>query len=411
MNKLQNARIEYYRALQEISDSVEHIHFAGEDIADNFMTAIDEAVEEEKKLRTKTLQLDGRRKYLLHLNEGSRDDSRLCVICRDEYDNAAMTPCGHFFCLPCLSHWINLHRKCPTCNAKVTPPSITRVSFNSIKRKTTGEAALISALRRTSGFSDVVTSKQSLQITSTSLKGSYGSKFDTIIRHILSLPSNEKVVLFSQWEQVLDILVDGLKANGIQCVRFSGPQRNQAAILFRRNPDVRVFVLNARSQSAGLTLVNATHVMIVEPILHPGVELQAINRVHRIGQTRTTHVWRYVALNTIEEGLFELYEVRRQAVAGKLRDPDSQPNDNQGEESADVENARMLPLVAGKRGQTAAGGELVGVNDVVALLKAAVVPRAEEQNGNGNGSGFGEEMEGVEVVELRGEPNRSSSSG
>jgi len=115
--------------------------------------------------------------------------------------------------------------------------------------------------------------------------------------------------------------------------------------------------------------------MLVEPILHPGIELQAINRVHRIGQTKVTHVWRYLVSGTIEEALFELYENRRLAVAGRGRDLE----DADEEMGPDMENARMLPLTNRGGAAGGGGGELVGNTDIINLLKSAFGARDPDE--------------------------------
>jgi SNF2 family DNA or RNA helicase len=103
------------------------------------------------------------------------------------------------------------------------------------------------------------------------IAGSFGTKLDTVIRHILHLKSEDpqiKILVFSQWEQVLEILKGGLEENEISTIKIDNSEKNrgQAAVQFLEDPDLTVFMLNARSQSAGLTLVSATHVFIIEPV-------------------------------------------------------------------------------------------------------------------------------------------------
>jgi E3 ubiquitin-protein ligase SHPRH len=60
------------------------------------------------------------------------------------------------------------------------------------------------------------------------------------------------------------------------------------------NNGIMCFMLNSHSQSSGLTLLAATHVFLIEPLLNIGLELQATHRVHRIGQEKETFVWKYI---------------------------------------------------------------------------------------------------------------------
>jgi hypothetical protein len=177
---------------------------------------------------------------------------------------------------------------------------------------------------------------------SVAVVGSWGTKIEAIVRHLLWLDRREpaaKSLVFSQWQQVLTcvrgprpharwasptaclrrIVGQALDANGIQNVRLEGSNKMRATIQFRSDPAVKVahggrlrpprspapraqvFMLNSHSQSSGLTLVAATHVFLVEPLLNPAMEQQAIHRVHRIGQTKPTTVHRYLIADTIEQ--------------------------------------------------------------------------------------------------------------
>eukprot|EP00079_Xenopus_tropicalis_P035712 XP_017949483.1 PREDICTED: E3 ubiquitin-protein ligase SHPRH-like [Xenopus tropicalis] len=70
---------------------------------------------------------------------------------------------------------------------------------------------------------------------------------------------------------------------------------------FKYDPKINILLLPLHTGSNGLNIIEATHVLLVEPILNPAHELQAIGRVHRIGQTKSTIVHRFLIKATIEE--------------------------------------------------------------------------------------------------------------
>jgi E3 ubiquitin-protein ligase SHPRH len=117
-----------------------------------------------------------------------------------------------------------------------------------------------------------------------------GAKLDSIIRHIqyIKATDNGKCVVFSQWSKTLEMLQKGLSANGIKStsINTSVALNKSRVAKFQQDPNVNVILLHARSQSSGLTLVQAQTVFIVEPVLNESLEKQAINRIHRIGQSK-----------------------------------------------------------------------------------------------------------------------------
>jgi E3 ubiquitin-protein ligase SHPRH len=80
---------------------------------------------------------------------------------------------------------------------------------------------------------------------------------------------------------------------------------------FKNDPDIECFLLDAKANSSGLNLVNATHVFLCEPLINTALELQAIARVHRIGQYRPTTIWMYLVDGTVEKSIYEISVSRR----------------------------------------------------------------------------------------------------
>ena len=93
---------------------------------------------------------------------------------------------------------------------------------------------------------------------------------------------------------MLLIVGRALDENGIaHCSLFSSNNSQVQLNKFKRDPAVCVLLIPVQSGANGLNLTEATHVLLMEPILNPGSELQAIGRVHRIGQTKPTVVHRF----------------------------------------------------------------------------------------------------------------------
>lgn len=134
------------------------------------------------------------------------------------------------------------------------------------------------------------------------------SKIEEIVQTIIKLKADDehvKIVIFSHWANILSTLVTALQENNIEyrsnmgafttaLTQFKDPQRKVTCLL-----------MPLKCGSKGLNLTEATHVFIVEPILNPGEQLQAIGRIHRMGQTRPTFVHRFIVKNTIEESIYE----------------------------------------------------------------------------------------------------------
>jgi len=145
------------------------------------------------------------------------------------------------------------------------------------------------------------------------LNGSYGTKIDTIARHLLWLRQHDpgaKSIIFSQYSDFLSVLSSALKHFEIGHISI---RDTNGVEKFRRDPAKEVFILDAKSDSSGLNLINATHVFLCEPLINAAIELQAIARVHRIGQLRQTMVYMYLISDTVEEAIYDISVSRRLA--------------------------------------------------------------------------------------------------
>lgn len=143
------------------------------------------------------------------------------------------------------------------------------------------------------------------------LTGSYGSKIDMLAKHLLWLRANDpgaKSVIFSQYRDFLDVLESAFRAWKIGT---SNIRERDGIARFKQDPAIEAFLLDAKSDSSGLNLVNATYVFLCEPLINPAIELQAIARVHRIGQQRSTTVFMYLIGNTVEEAIYNISVARR----------------------------------------------------------------------------------------------------
>lgn len=116
------------------------------------------------------------------------------------------------------------------------------------------------------------------------------SKTDFLVKHVKLLRQRDplaKIVLFSAFTEALAVVMQAFARNAIGFCRLEANGKKEAVVQrFVEDPSVAVFLLHSRSQSAGLNLTCAQYVMLVEPLLHPALELQAVGRVHRIGQTK-----------------------------------------------------------------------------------------------------------------------------
>merc|ERR1712156_464766 len=131
-----------------------------------------------------------------------------------------------------------------------------------------------------------------------------------------------KSLVFSQYTSMLDIIEWHLGKSGFKTLKLVGsmPVKARTNVLnaFKNDPNMTVILLSLRAGGEGLNLQQASHVFIMEPWWNPAVELQAIQRAHRIGQTRPVKAIRFITKNSIEERMHQLQKRNSWFLMGVL---------------------------------------------------------------------------------------------
>ena len=123
---------------------------------------------------------------------------------------------------------------------------------------------------------------------------------------------------------MLDLVEIALQEDGYGFRRLDGTMslahRDAQLEDFKTQPNVVILLLSLRAASLGLNLVIANHVVLLDLWWNPSVEAQAIDRAHRIGQTRHVHVTRITVANTVEDKILQLQEQKREVINATFGD-------------------------------------------------------------------------------------------
>jgi SNF2 family DNA or RNA helicase len=150
------------------------------------------------------------------------------------------------------------------------------------------------------------------------------AKIDVLMEQIEGKSPNHKILVFSQFVGMLDLIKNELEARQIGFEYLTGQTRNRAARVnrFQTDASVRVFLISLKAGGVGLNLTEADYVYLVDPWWNPAVEDQAIDRSHRIGQTKPVIAVRLICPDTIEERIQEL-QLTKKSLTQRLVKADS----------------------------------------------------------------------------------------
>eukprot|EP00658_Telonema_sp_P-2_P018434 TRINITY_DN17234_c0_g1_i3.p2 TRINITY_DN17234_c0_g1~~TRINITY_DN17234_c0_g1_i3.p2 ORF type:complete len:537 (-),score=130.77 TRINITY_DN17234_c0_g1_i3:323-1933(-) len=246
----------------------------------------------------------------------SRD---MCAICQDQIvsTEVAAAACQHCFHPSCLEDFLSTAPTedgigCPACYQPLTVDMRPAVQTSAVE----DQAAQAGTL--TFGKSSILHAVDLSTFQSS-------SKVEGVLEEVLLMRAksqDSKAIIFSQYTKMVDILEWRLAKGGIKNVKLLGSQplamRRAMLEAFKTDASIPVIIMSLKAGGEGLNLQCADHVFVCDPWWNPAVEMQAIQRAHRIGQTKPVTAVRFVTSGTIEERMLELQEKKQLVFDGTV---------------------------------------------------------------------------------------------
>ncbi|KAI4313181.1 hypothetical protein L6164_026179 [Bauhinia variegata] len=281
----------------------------------------------------------------------------ICQVCNDPPEDAVVTMCGHVFCYQCISEYLTGDdNTCPAINCKEQIGDDVVFSRATLRScisddhggSSSGDSHLVDysvvqqneySSSKIKAVLEILQSNCKMKSPGSGLPSSSGCRDSlspddsciedchsdvTVTKHTrkYSDSTNEgpiKYIIFSQWTSMLDLVEISLNQSCIQYRRLDGTMtlssRDKAVKDFNTDPQVTVMLMSLKAGNLGLNLVAACHVILLDLWWNPTTEDQAVDRAHRIGQTRPVTVTRITIKDTVEDRILALQEEKRKMVA------------------------------------------------------------------------------------------------
>jgi len=220
-----------------------------------------------------------------------------CPICLEVPEDAIITQCGHVMCRACCEDALRrMGEHCPECRA----PGVTKKTISAVPGR----------------------SKASLGAEASGIR--FSTKMDSLASLLKEdLAAGRRAVVFSQWIGFLDLLqrmIEGMDAPVKRLDGSMGVAGRRDVVRWVQEPEGsgRVLLVSLKAGGTGLNLTAATRVYLMDLWWNPAVEDQAMQRVHRIGQTQDVHVFKFVVKNSMDERILDLQRSKGALISGAL---------------------------------------------------------------------------------------------
>ncbi|SMO54222.1 DEAD/DEAH box helicase [Solitalea koreensis] len=151
-------------------------------------------------------------------------------------------------------------------------------------------------------------------------------KFSLVLELLQNtLARGHKILVFSQFVKHLSILREELDKMNIGYAYLDGATRKRSDNIreFKEKDDIQLFLISIKAGGTGLNLIEADYVFLLDPWWNPAVEQQAVDRAHRIGQTKNVFIYKFITKNTVEEKILNLQKRKKHLSSSLITVEDS----------------------------------------------------------------------------------------
>ncbi|KAI5401818.1 Helicase-like transcription factor chr28 [Lathyrus oleraceus] len=290
------------------------------------------------------------KEMLINLFNSLETTAAICCVCSDPPDDAVISMCGHVFCYQCVSeHLTGDDNMCPANHCKeqigedlvFSKATLGSCISDDLSGSSSGNSSFVdySIVQNSDYSSSKIKAVLEVLQSSCRLKANSGNRdsppsddsdiedFDPDVK-VTKVTRNYsecttggplKAIIFSQWTTMLDLVETSMQQSGIKYRRLDGRMtltaRDRAVKDFNTDPEITVMLMSLKAGNLGLNMVAACHVILLDLWWNPTTEDQAIDRAHRIGQTRPVTVTRITIKDTVEDRILALQDEKRKIVA------------------------------------------------------------------------------------------------
>lgn len=158
------------------------------------------------------------------------------------------------------------------------------------------------------------------------VKPTKGIKIKELMREIEENMGNHKMLVFSQFTEMLALIKEEFDASNVKYCYLDGStaahERKNQVEIFQNDPNIHVFLISLKAGGVGLNLTEADYVYLVDPWWNPAVEQQAIDRTHRIGQKNKIFAYKMICKDSVEEKIMVLQE-KKLAISKEIIQEDT----------------------------------------------------------------------------------------